>query len=145
MISAPGGRRDWDTRAASCPNPWYIHPLFATHLARRNRLAAACADAAEAGESADALEHRYATLRAEALALNARHGRATREEFGAQFPTIDGLSVIEALDGAVEQRSGVPDRVEQRNDRLIQLLRDLAGWATGVRTAYDTLDDFRGG
>ena len=92
----------------------------------------------------DALAHRYATLRAEALDLNARHGWATPEEFGAQFPTVDSLSMIEALDRAVERGAGPADRVVQPNDRLIQLLRDLAGWATGVRTAYETLEDING-
>ena len=95
------------------------------------------------GGSADALAVQYSRLRADALALNARHGWATPEEFGAQFPTLDGVSVIESLDHAVEQGPGPPRRIVQTSDRLVQLLRDLAGSATGVRTAYETLEDVK--
>jgi hypothetical protein len=113
-------------------------------ITQLHRLATACADAAEAGGSARALEHRYATLRAEALAFNAQHGWATPEEFEAQFLTLDSLSVIEALDRAPQPGPEPADRIVQRNDRLRQLLRDVAGWTTGVRTAYETLEDING-
>jgi hypothetical protein len=110
-------------------------------ITQPQRLATTSAEAAEEEGSANALAVQYSRLRADALAVNARHGWATPEQFGAQFPTLDGVSVIEALDRAVEQGSRPADRVAPTSDRLVQLLRDLAGWATGVRTAYETLED----
>jgi hypothetical protein len=118
------------------PEPAYV-------ITQLQRLATLSADAAGEGGSADTLAARYSRVRADALALNARHGWATPEEFGALFPTVDGVSVIEALDHAFEQGSGPADRVVPTSDRLAQLLRDLAGWATGVQTAYETLEDIK--
>jgi hypothetical protein len=112
-------------------------------ITQLQRLATMSADAAQRGGSADELAVQYSRLRADALALNARHDWATPEEFGAQFPSLDDLSVIEALDHAVVQGSGPADCVVTTGDRLVHLLRDLAGWATGVRTAYETLEDIR--
>jgi hypothetical protein len=52
--------------------------------------------------------------------------------------------VIDALDRAIEQGSGPVDRAAQPNIRLLERIRDLAGWATGVRAAYETLEDIDG-
>jgi hypothetical protein len=101
------------------------------------RLAQSCQDAALS--PAD-LALRYRALRAEAVDLNDRHGWATAEEFGVQFPTVDALVEIESLDRALGKVSG-PEGPLPRGTaaRLTQALVQLGGWATGVRLAYETL------
>jgi hypothetical protein len=103
------------------------------------RVADACQDAAD--EAAD-LADRYAALREQARRLNDRHGWATRDEFDAQVPTVDALVEIESLDRALEQGLG-RDSVDPRRaaTHLTDALLQLAGWATGVRLAHETLRD----
>ena len=100
-------------------------------------LAESCEDAA--WSSAD-LAQRYRALRAEAANLNARHGWATAAEFEAQIPTVEALVAIESLDRAFGETSG-PDLPVDRGTaaRLTEALMQLAGWATGVRLAGETL------
>ena len=101
------------------------------------RLAQSCQDAAS---SPAELAQRYTALRAEAVDLNDRHGWATAEEFGVQFPTVGALVEIESLDRALGRVSG-PQGLLARGTaaRLTQALVQLGGWATGVRLAYETL------
>lgn len=103
------------------------------------RLADACQDAADDGAD---LADRYAALREQARRLNDRHGWATREEFDTQTPTVDALVEIESLDRALEEGLA-RDPVDPRRvaTHLTEALLQLAGWATGVRLAHETLRD----
>jgi hypothetical protein len=98
------------------------------------RLAESCQDAA--GSAAE----RYGALRAEAMALNERHGWATADDLAAQLPSLEELIAIESLDRAFGETSA-PDLPVERGTatRLTEALIPLAGWATGVRLAYETL------
>ena len=101
------------------------------------RLADACQDAAA---SAANLAERYTALRAQAVELNARHGWATADEFKAQIPTVEALIAIESLDRAFGDTSSRGLPVERgAAARLTEALLQLAGWATGVGLAYETL------
>jgi hypothetical protein len=101
------------------------------------RLAESCQDAAA---SAADLAERYTALRAQAVELNARHGWATADEFKAQIPTVEALVAIESLDRAFGDTSSRDLPVERGTAaRLTEALLQLAGWATGVGLAYETL------
>ena len=101
------------------------------------RLAEACQDAAA---SAANLAERYTALRAQAVELNARHGWATADEFKAQIPTVEALIAIESLDRAFGVTSSRDLPVERgAAARLTEALLQLAGWATGVGLAIETL------
>jgi hypothetical protein len=101
------------------------------------RLAECCHDAA--GSAGDLAEH-YAALRAEAMDLNDQHGWATVDEFATQIPSLESLVAIESLDRAFEGTSTLDARVERGAPaRITEALIQLAGWATGVRLAYETL------
>jgi hypothetical protein len=101
------------------------------------RLAEACQDAAA---SAADLAERYTALRAQAVELNARHGWATADDFKAQIPTVEALVAIESLDRAFGDTPRRDLPVERGiAARLTEALLQLAGWATGVGLAYETL------
>jgi hypothetical protein len=93
-------------------------------------------------DSGDDLVELYAALRVEAVGLNDRHHWATAEEFAAQAPTLEALNAIESLDRAFSE-SSFDDLPGERGAevRLADALIQLAGWATGVRLAYETLRD----
>ena len=101
------------------------------------RLAESCQDAA--GSAAE-LAERYGALRAEAMELNEQHGWVTADDLAAQLPSLAELVVIESLDRAFGETSAPDLPVEPGTEaRLTQALIQLAGWATGVRLAYETL------
>jgi hypothetical protein len=79
-------------------------------------------------------ETEYERLRAEASALNARHGWATDDEFEAVLPTFASREEVRALN---EQLSppGSATPAPQPAELVRLLLLDLAGWATGIRLA----------
>ena len=93
-------------------------------------------------DSGDDLAERYAALRVEAVGLNDRHHWATAEEFAAQAPTLEALNAIDSLDRALSETSfdGLPGE-RGADARLADALIQLAGWATGVRLACETLRD----
>ncbi len=101
------------------------------------RLAESCQDPAG---SVAALAARYVALRAEAMDLNDQHGWATADDLASQLPGLEALIAIESLDRAFGETS-VPDLPVERGTeaRLTEALTQLAGWATGVRLAYETL------
>ena len=102
-------------------------------IIRLGRLVQACHDAEASGQD---LATRYMALRTEAATLNEQYGWATSEEFGAQLPTLESMLETESLDlawGRPVER-GTPAR-------LTQALTELAGWATGLLLAYETLRD----
>jgi hypothetical protein len=84
-------------------------------------------------------ETTYGGLRAEASALNARHGWATDDEFEAVLPTIASREEVRALN---EQLSppGSAAPAPQPAELVRLLLLDLAGWATGIRLAGQAFD-----
>ena len=84
----------------------------------------------------------YEALRERAEELARTHGWATSEELATSFPRLQALHEIERLDRAFELETapGVPpDR--GMHARLIELLMELSGWATGVRLAFETLEE----
>jgi hypothetical protein len=94
----------------------------------------------EAAASRHDLAERYVAVRADAAALNEQYGWATREEFGAQIPSLESLLETESLDRA-SGATAVPGLPAERGTatRLGEALTELAGWATGLRLAYETL------
>jgi hypothetical protein len=103
---------------------------------------AALASDADAPELAE----RYIELRVRAAALNHQHGWATEDEFATMLPTLESLHVIGLLDSALGQPS-VPDLPVERGTRtrLDESLTHLAAWATGLRMAYETLEQTKPG
>lgn len=100
---------------------------------------------AEAGGPEAALLETYETLRDRAEALALAHGWSTSEDQATRFPSVDGLREIERLDQAFgpELTRALPaDR--DMGARVSESLLQLAGWATGVRLAYETLGDDAG-
>ena len=96
---------------------------------------AAAAQAAAADSTPARLsrtETEYERLRAEASALNARHGWAL-------LPTIASREEVRALN---EQFSapGSAAPAPQPAELVRLLLLDLAGWATGIRLAGQAFD-----
>lgn len=79
-------------------------------------------------------ETAYERLRAEAIALNARHRWATDDEFEAVLPTFASREEVRALN---EQLSppGLATPAPRPAELVRLLLLDLAGWATGIRLA----------
>jgi hypothetical protein len=78
--------------------------------------------------------------RAEAMTLNDQHGWATSEEFAAQIPSLESLLETESLDRAFGETAAPGLPVERGTAaRLNEALTELAGWATGLRLAYETL------
>jgi hypothetical protein len=100
------------------------------------------ARAAEAGGPDANLLNTYAALRTRATALAQAQGWATPEELADQFPSAGALREIERLDlafGAETGRARAPDR--GLSARVTEALIELSGWATGVRLAYEALDN----
>jgi hypothetical protein len=100
--------------------------------------------APDAGESE--LAERYTELRLRAAALNDQHGWATDAELATVLPTLESLRAIESLDSALGQPS-VPDLPVERGagTRLEEALTQLSAWATGLRMAYETLEQTEAG
>jgi hypothetical protein len=103
-------------------------------------LAADAASAADRVTSIVQLSQTYAQLHHRVQRLNERHSWATAEEFATQLPTIQGLATIERLDVAMGAVDPSHSDVSVGAIRLADALRQLSGWATGVRMAYETLE-----
>jgi uncharacterized protein (DUF433 family) len=97
---------------------------------------------AEAGDSHADLLETYDALRTRAIALAQAQEWATSEELADQFPRLRALREIERLDLAFGAEA-VPGRAPDRGltARVIEALTELAGWATGVRLAYESLEN----
>ncbi len=100
------------------------------------------ARAAEAGGTEADLLKTYDALRTRAITLAQAQEWATSEELADQFPSLRALREIERLDlafGAEAVAARAPDR--GLSARVSEALTELAGWATGVRLAYETLEN----
>ena len=100
------------------------------------------AKAADTGGSEADLLDAYEALRTRAEALALENGWAGSDELANSLPTPRALREIERLDhafGARSQAGPAPDR--GLSDRLTEALNELSAWATGVRLAYETLED----
>ena len=91
-------------------------------LVELRTIAERSARAAEAGGPEADLLTTYEALRARAASLAQAHGLATPEELADQFPS-----------------PRAPDR--GLSARVREALVELSGWATGVRRAYETLEN----
>ena len=114
-------------------------------LSELRAIAERSAKAADAGGPEAALLETYEALRARAETLALAHGWATSEDQATRFPSVEGLREIERLDQAFgpELTRALPaDR--DMAARVSESLLELAGWATGVRLAYESLDDDAG-
>jgi hypothetical protein len=101
------------------------------------QLSEAAFRAAEHCVCEDELCAAYRELRASAEALNGHHGWASQADLSTQLPTLHGLSTIAALERAYGEDGSNRDT----RARVTQALNDLAGWATGIRLAYEMLDE----
>jgi hypothetical protein len=111
-------------------------------LAELRAIAERGATAADRGGSAAELRETYEGLRERAEVLAARYGWATTTQLADQLPSPKALAQVERLDvafGPESNPASAPDR--SMATRLRDALNDLAGWATGVRLAYETLED----
>jgi len=100
------------------------------------------AKVADAGGSEADLLDAYEALRMRADALASQHGWASSETLSDTLPTARSLREIERLErafGAGSVAGPAPGR--SLSDRLTEALHELSAWATGVRLAYETLDD----
>jgi hypothetical protein len=106
-------------------------------IVRLDHLVQACHDAAASGQD---LAKRYMASRAEARTLNEQYRWATSEEFARQVPSLESLLETESLDRAFGE-TAVPGLPAERGTaaRVSEALTQLAGWATGLRLAYETL------
>jgi hypothetical protein len=116
-----------------------------THSAVISELRAIAERSAEASERAGPeaeLCDAYASLRERAVALARTHDLVTEEQLADQFPSPQALREIERLDIALGPGS-IPGPSANRGvtTRLTEALVELSGWATGVRLAYETLED----
>ena len=110
-------------------------------LAELRAIAERSAKAADAGGPEATLFETYEALRERAEALARAHGLATSEGQATSLSSAQALREIERLDRAFgsESSDALPaDR--SMSARLSESLRELSGWATGVRLAYETLD-----
>jgi hypothetical protein len=108
-------------------------------IAALRRLTESCQDTAE---STAGLAQRYAALRAEALSINDQHGWARADVLSTQFPSLDALSEIASLERATAEAPALDRSIEPATAaRLTEALIELASWATGVRLAYEALDE----
>jgi hypothetical protein len=100
------------------------------------------AKVADAGGSEADLLDAYEALRMRAEALAVQHGWARSEKLSDTLPTAGALREIERLDRAFGAGS-VPGPAPGRglSDRPTEALNELSAWATGVRLAYETLED----
>jgi hypothetical protein len=111
-------------------------------LSELRAIAERSAKTADAGGSEADLLAAYESLRARATALALAHGWATSEQLADQFPSPRALREIERLDLALGAGS-LPALAAERGmpARLGEALVELSAWATGVRVAYEALDD----
>lgn len=111
-------------------------------LSELRAIAEQSAKAADAGGSESALLESYEALRERAEVLARADGLSTPEDLATSFPSAQALREIERLDQAFgpESSRALPTGPGM-SARLIESLRELAGWATGVRLAYETLGD----
>jgi hypothetical protein len=124
-----------------------LRPMTAAEAIRR--LTALTTDATAAADRPDAALQRadYERLREEALRLNRDGGWSTDELIVSLLPSLRALDEIAALETAYstgDDRQAGPE-VSVDATRVEALLRDLAGWATGVRSAYEFVEDARRG
>jgi hypothetical protein len=103
-----------------------------------SRLATASQNLAEHDVPLHEISAGYERLRAEAVRLNERHRWLTSEELAVTLPTLSGLAEIRQLEGALHR--GTTDRAALHDAQLRAVLKDLAAWATGLRLAYETLE-----
>jgi hypothetical protein len=102
-----------------------------------SRLAAASQSLAEHHIAVEEMSNGYERLRTEAASLNDRKGWMTSEELAVALPTLSGLEGIRQLDAL---HHGITDDVALHDAQLRAALKDLAGWASGLRLAYETLE-----
>jgi hypothetical protein len=100
------------------------------------------AKVADAGGSEADLLDAYEELRVRAAALALEHDWAGSEGLAESLRTPRALREIERLDHAfgAEFVAG-PAPTRDLSDRLTEALNELSAWVTGVRLAYETLDD----
>ena len=111
-------------------------------LSELQAIAEQSAKAADArGSEADLLDA-YEALRIRAEAVALENGWAGADELANSLPTPRALREIEWLDHAFGAQSlAGPAPGRGIYDRLTEALNELSAWATGVRLAYETLED----
>jgi hypothetical protein len=111
-------------------------------LSELQAIAEQSAKAADTGGSEADLLDAYEALRIRAEALALENGWAGSDELATSLPTPRALREIERLDHAFGAQS-LPGPAPGRglSDRLTEALNELSAWATGVRLAYETLED----
>lgn len=132
---APGG-------ASARPSVTMSGVVDGDVLSELRAIAEQSAKAADAGGSEADLLDAYEALRIRAEALAQENGWAGSDELANSLPTPRALREIERLDhafGAQSQAGPAPGR--GLSDRLTEALSELSAWATGVRLAYETLED----
>jgi len=111
-------------------------------LSELQAIAEQSAKAANAGGSKADLLDAYQALRIHAESLALEHGWAGADELADSLPTARALREIERLDHSfVAQSLARPAPGRGLSDRLIEALNELSAWVTGVRLAYETLED----
>jgi hypothetical protein len=132
---APGGASAQSSITMSCV-------IDRDVLSELQAIAERSAKVADVGGSEADLLDAYEALRIRAEALALEHGWAGSEELGNTLPAARALREIERLDhafGAESVTAPAPGR--DLSDRLTEALNELSSWATGVRLAYETLED----
>ena len=100
------------------------------------------AKVADAGGSEANLLDAYKELRVRAAGLALEHDWARSEDLTESLRTPRALREIERLDHAFgAEHAGAPAPTPDLSDRLIEALNELSAWVTGVRLAYETLED----
>ena len=111
-------------------------------LSELRAIAERSAKAADAGGPESALLETYEVLRERVVVLARAHGLSTSEDLATSFPSARALREIQRLDQDFWPESSRALPIEAgMSARLKESLRELAGWATGVRLAYETLGD----
>ena len=111
-------------------------------LSELRAIAERSAKAADAGGPESALLETYEVLRERVAVLARAHGLSTSEDLATSFPFARALREIQRLDQAFRPESSRALPTEAgMSARLNESLRELAGWATGARLAYETLGD----
>jgi hypothetical protein len=112
------------------------------------RLAALAVAAAAAADHdvSDIRREAYEGLREEALRLNRRAEWASDESIASMLPSLSALDEIAALDAtyATGVRGAAPRHDPADGTRVEARLRDLAAWATGVRTGCELATELLG-
>lgn len=85
------------------------------------------------GTGVGSAETLYEKFRAHAARMNEAEGWMSAELFEATLPTVPQQYLIDELDNRIGASSQEPGEAAER------LLRQLAGWARGVRAAGQTL------